>query len=59
MLNGKTEPICKNRPKTESSCRTLPIIPQFEDFLLTLREKQKLNRKICGNFYCRDYLDYV
>ena len=59
MVDGKTELICKNRPKTKSSCRTLPIIPQFEEFLLNLREKQKLNRKICGKCYCQDYLDYV
>lgn len=59
MVDGQTKLICKDRPKTKSSCRMLPIIPQFEEFLLALREKQKLNRKICGNCYCQDYLDYV
>ena len=24
-----------------------------------MKEKQRINRKICGTSYCRDYLDYV
>ena len=59
MVDSQTKLICKDRPKTKSSCRMLPIIPQFEEFLLALRKKQKLNRKICGKCYCQDYLDYV
>ncbi|MBR1812132.1 MAG: site-specific integrase [Clostridia bacterium] len=59
MVDGKTELIQRNRTKTKLSCRALPLVPQFEELLLNLREKQKLNRKLCGNCYCKDYLAYV
>ena len=58
-LNGKEVLIGKDRTKTKSSHRTLPLVAPFEEFLLNLKEKQRINRKICGTSYCRDYLDYV
>ena len=58
-LNGKEVLIGKDRTKTKSSHRTLPLVEPFEEFLLNLKEKQRINRKICGTSYCRDYLDYV
>ena len=58
-VNGKEVLIGKDRTKTKSSHRTLPLVAPFEEFLLNLKEKQRINRKICGTSYCRDYLDYV
>ena len=51
--------IQKDRTKTKSSHRTLPLVKPFENLLLAIRDKQDANRRICGNCYCRDYLDYV
>ena len=58
-VNGKEMLIGKDRTKTKSSHRTLPLVAPFEEFLLNLKEKQRINRKMCGTSYCRDYLDYV
>lgn len=58
-VNGKEVLIGKDSTKTKSSHRTLPLVAPFEEFLLNLKEKQSINRKICGTSYCRDYLDYV
>ena len=58
-VNGKEVLIGKDSTKTKSSHRTLPLVAPFEEFLLNLKEKQNINRKICGTSYCRDYLDYV
>ena len=49
----------EDRTKTKSSNRTLPLVKPFEELLLNLKEKQAINRRICGNSYCRDYLEYV
>jgi len=58
-VDGKDTLICKDRPKTKSSYRTLPLVKPFEDLLLALREKQKINQKLCGKCYCKDYLEYI
>ena len=58
-VNGKEVLIGKDSTKTKSSHRTLPLDAPLEEFLLNLKEKQNINRKICGTSYCRDYLDYV
>ena len=58
-VNGKEVLIGKDRTKTKSSHRTLPLVAPFEEYLLDLKEKQRINRKICGTSYCRDYLEYV
>lgn len=58
-VDGKNVIIEKPRTKTKSSNRTLPLVPQFENLLRKLKKQQELNRKICGNSYCREYLEYV
>lgn len=45
--NGKL--IIRDRTKTKSSKRTLPLEPIVESYLLELKEKQKRNQEICGN----------
>ena len=31
----------------------------FEVLLRHLKEQQRINQKLCGNCYCKDYLDYI
>ena len=55
----KVQLVLKDRTKTKSSHRMLPLVEPFEKLLLELRETQKVNRKLCGKCYCTDYLDYI
>lgn len=58
-LNGKSMVISKDRTKTKSSYRTLPLVKPFEDLLHRLKSQQAENRKLCGSAYCKKYADYV
>lgn len=49
----------KDRTKTKSSYRTLPLVPPFEELLYRLRASQAANRKLCGSAYCKQYLEYI
>ena len=59
IVDGKTVIVDKDRPKTKSSCRTLPMVAPFETLLLRMKAEQEENRRVCGSAYCTDYLDYV
>ena len=60
ISNGEeTILIQEDSTKTASSYRTLPLVEPVEKLLLNLREKQKVNRRICGSSYCNDYLEYI
>lgn len=58
-IGGKQTIVEKERTKTKSSRRTLPIVEPFERLLVELRASQDKNRKVCGKSYCTDYLDFV
>ena len=58
VMNLVTD-IARDRTKTKSSCRTLPLIPACEQMLKKMQKEQALNRKVCGKDYCTDYLDYI
>lgn len=58
-VDGKEVTIQKDRTKTKSSYRTLPLVPPFEELLHRLRQEQLINQKVCGNAYCQKYLDYI
>ena len=58
-IDGKRRIIEKERTKTKSSHRTLPIVAPFEALLYRLKENQQENRRACGRSYCKDYLDYI
>lgn len=58
-IDGKYITVAKDRTKTKSSFRTLPLVGEFEDALHKLREVQERNQKICGDAYCKKYLDYI
>lgn len=60
--NGDMQLFVETRLKTNSTRRTLPLIPHIEKMLLEKKELEKHYRKICGNTYdtafdgfiCRD-----
>ncbi len=58
-VDGSTMLVRKDRTKTKSSHRTLPLVKPFEDFLLTIRDKQEINRRLCGSSYNTENLDYI
>lgn len=58
-VDGKFTIIPKDRPKSKSSYRTLPLVKPFEDLLLQIKKQQEIDRRVCGDSYCKDYLEYV
>ena len=58
-VNGTLTEIARDKTKTKSSCRTLPLIPAYEQMLKKMKKEQEQNRKVCGRSYCTDYLDYI
>lgn len=58
-VDGKFVPVGEDVLKTESSFRTLPLIPVIEDLLLAQKERQRKNRQLFKGSYCQDYRDYI
>lgn len=58
-INGKTIIVEKDRTKTKSSHRSLPLVKPFEELLLNLKAEQEENRRVCGKMYSKDYLGYI
>lgn len=58
-VDGKYETVVKDRTKTKSSYRTLPLVAPFESLLIRLRAEQEENRRLCGKMYNQDYLEYI
>ena len=58
-LDGKRILVASDTTKTKSSMRTLPLVPFMRERLLTLKEEQQENRRLCGRSYIKDYLEYV
>ena len=58
-IDGVMTDVARDRTKTKSSCRTLPLIPACEQMLNKMKKEQESNRKVCGKDYCTDYLDYI
>ncbi len=59
LLVVEKEVILTDELKTETSHRTLPLIPVVEEVLLKHKEKIKKNQRFYGNTYDKRYLDYV
>lgn len=55
--NGKL--IIRDKTKTKSSKRSLPLEPIVESFLLELKEKQEKNKELCRDSYNKEYLEYI
>ncbi len=58
-LDGKSIIIEKDRTKTKSSHRVLPLVQPFEKLLHNLKSKQEENRKLCGKEYCKKDAEYI
>lgn len=58
-LDGKMTMIEKDRTKTKSSHRILPLVKPFEELLVRMKEEQAINRIVCGAAYCNDYSEYI
>lgn len=58
-LDGKTITVQKDRAKTKSGCRTLPLVPPFEELLHRLQKEQQRNQMLCGERYSKQYLEYI
>jgi len=57
--NNKRVILLKDKTKNQSSYRTLPLV---DDIIVLLQENKKEiedNKKVCGNSYNKNYLDYV
>ena len=58
-LNGKVVRGEKDRVKTESSVRTMPLVKPFEDLLKRMLSQREQNMKLCGDKYSKKYLEYI
>ena len=58
-VNGVKQIIFEDRAKTKSSLRTLPLVADFRQKLLDLKEQQAENRRICGDCYNDKYEAYI
>ena len=58
-VDGKAIIVEKDRTKTKSSHRTLPLVEPFERLLRQMKAEQERNQKVCGKDYCREYLGYI
>lgn len=58
-INGKTQFVFKNKTKSQSSYRTLPLFDFIETLLLEYKQIYTEYKKIFGNTYHSEYKDYV
>lgn len=58
-IAGKQRIIARDRTKTSSSLRTLPLMPEIESFLLKMKQEQNFNAHKYGNYYNNDNSEYV
>lgn len=54
---GEQKIVSKDRMKNKSSCRTMPLVPQFRELLIRMQERQNNCRELCGN--CYTDTDYI
>jgi len=59
VVEIKRKLVVRNKMKNETSNRTLPLIPHIEQLLLKEKEKQSINKKLCGDRYNYNYTDFV
>lgn len=58
-VDGSNVLIKKDRAKTKSSNRTLPLVKPFEDYLLAIHDKQEINKRLCGDCYSAENEEYI
>ena len=59
MCDGTTITVEKDRTKNQSSCRSMPLVPQYRDLLLRMKVRQECCRKLCGNCYTESEYIFV
>ena len=57
--NGKKQVLESDTGKTDSSLRTLPLVPIFKNKLLALKKEQECNRKLMGKSYNKKEGQYI
>ena len=58
-IDGKKTIVAKDRAKTKSSLRALPLNTDLKDRLLELKKQQEMYQKKFKRSYDREWLDYV
>ena len=58
-VDGKRVLVTKDKMKNQSSMRTLPLLPAVKDILLNLKREQQERAEKYGQYYNRQYRDYV
>ena len=58
-INGKTQFVFKDKTKSQSSYRTLPLFDFIEELLKEYKNINVEYKKIFGNTYCNTYKDYI
>lgn len=58
-IDGITQFIFKDREKSDSGYRTLPLFDFIADLLLQYKNKYGENKQFYGNTYVDDYKDYI
>ena len=58
-VDGKYEIVREDRAKTKSSLRSLPLVASIKEKLISVKNQQKENKRVCGNCYNTEYDGYV
>ena len=58
-IDGKLTFLQTDDLKTPTSYRTLPLATPILDYLISLKEKQAANMKLCGSDYVQEFKDYI
>lgn len=58
-VDGHYQLITEDKAKTDSSLRIYPLVDAITKILLQLKSYQQSMMALCGDSYCKDYLDYV
>jgi integrase len=59
QVDGKKTVIESDDLKAKASFRSLPLVPSFRTKLLSLKEEQATNRRLCGKAYNKEHSGYV
>lgn len=57
--NGKITLITRDRTKTKSSYRTLPLVDEIAGVLKSCKKQQESNKKLMGSSYNKKYTEYI
>lgn len=57
--DGKCITVAKDRAKNKSSCRSLPLVPQYRELLLEMKAHQEECRTLCGKCWNESGYVYV